>query len=77
MALHQKLPRPSFKSYINNILLCQVCLLKLKFPWLKIFEVFRPLHLKGGSARPLPDYRTTCDALTRKQCVSIQTVQVQ
>ena len=37
MALRQKLPRPSFKSYINNISLCQVCLLKLKFPWLKIF----------------------------------------
>ena len=37
MALHQKLPRPSFKSYINNISLCQVCLLKLEFPWLKIF----------------------------------------
>ena len=37
MALHQKLPRPSFNSYVNNISLCQACFLKLKFPWLKIF----------------------------------------
>ena len=36
-AITPKLPRPSFKSYINNISLCQVCFLKLKFPWLKIF----------------------------------------
>ena len=28
MALRQKLPRPSFKNYINNISLCQVYLLK-------------------------------------------------
>ena len=31
MALCQKLPRPSFKSYVNNITLCQDCFLKLKF----------------------------------------------
>ena len=37
IALHQKLPRPSFKSNVNNILHCQACFLKLKFPWLKIF----------------------------------------
>ena len=37
MALCQKLPRPSYKSYVNNISLCQACFLKLKFPWLKIF----------------------------------------
>ena len=36
-ALRQKLPKPSFKSYVNNISLCQACFLKLKFPWLKIF----------------------------------------
>ena len=36
MALHQKLPKPSFKSYVNNISLCQACFLKLKFPCLKI-----------------------------------------
>ena len=28
MALCQKLPRPSFKSYVNNISLCQTCFLK-------------------------------------------------
>ena len=32
MALRQKLPRPSFKSYANNISICQTCFLKLKFP---------------------------------------------
>ena len=37
MALCQKLPRPSYKSYVNNISLCQACFLKSKFPWLKIF----------------------------------------
>ena len=37
MALLQKLPRPFFKSYVNNILLCEVCFLKLKFLRLKIF----------------------------------------
>ena len=37
MALHQLLPRPSYKSNINNISHCQACFLKLKFPWLKIF----------------------------------------
>ena len=40
MALRQKLPEPSFKSYVNNISLCQAYFLKLKFPWLKIFKVF-------------------------------------
>ena len=30
-------PKTSFKSYFNNISLCQVYFLKLKFPWLKIF----------------------------------------
>ena len=35
MVLHQKLPRRSFKSYVNNISLCQADFLKLKFPWLK------------------------------------------
>ena len=40
MALCQKLPRPSFKSYVNTILLCQAYFLKLKFPWLKIFQSF-------------------------------------
>ena len=52
MALRQKLPKTSFKGYVNNISLYQACYLKLKFPWLKIFQVFRPLHLKDGSARP-------------------------
>ena len=37
MALRQKLPRPSYKSNVNNISHCQACFLKLKFPWLKIF----------------------------------------
>ena len=37
MVLRQKLPRPSYKSNVNNISHCQACLLKLKFPWLKIF----------------------------------------
>ena len=37
MALHQKLPRPSYKSNVNNISHCQACFLKLKFPWQKIF----------------------------------------
>ena len=37
MALCKKLPRLSYKSYANNISLCQACFLKLKFPWLKIF----------------------------------------
>ena len=32
MALHQKLPRPSYKSNVNNISHCQACFLKLKFP---------------------------------------------
>ena len=31
MALHQKLPRPSFKSYVNNISICEACFLKLTF----------------------------------------------
>ena len=31
MASHQKLPRPSFKIYVNNISLCKVCSLELKF----------------------------------------------
>ena len=35
MALRQKLPGPSYKSYVDNILLPQACFLKLKFPWLK------------------------------------------
>ena len=52
MALHQKLPRPSYKSNVNNISHCQACFLKLKFPWLKNFQVFRPLRYKDGSARP-------------------------
>ena len=52
MALRQKLPRPSFKSYVNNISLCQACFSKLKFPWLKIFQVFCLLHYKDGSAHP-------------------------
>ena len=38
MALCQKLARPSFKRYVNNISLCQAYFLKLKFPWLKIFS---------------------------------------
>ena len=29
--------KTSFKSYVNNISLCQACFLKLKFPCLKIF----------------------------------------
>ena len=33
--IRQKLPKPSFKSYVNNISLCQACFLKLKFPCLK------------------------------------------
>ena len=37
MALRQKLARPSFKRYVNNISLCQAYFLKLKFPLLKIF----------------------------------------
>ena len=37
MALHRKLPRPAYKSYVNDISLCQACFLKLKFSWLKIF----------------------------------------
>ena len=37
IALCQNLPRPSFKSNVNNISHCQACFLKLKFPWLKIF----------------------------------------
>ena len=40
MALRQKLPRPSFKSYVNNISLCQACFLKLKFPCLKFSKFF-------------------------------------
>ena len=32
MTSHQKLPRPSFKSYVNNISLCEACFFKLKFP---------------------------------------------
>ena len=40
MALRQKLPRLSFKSYVNNISLCQAYFLKLKFPCLKIFKFF-------------------------------------
>ena len=35
MALRQKLPKPSFKSYVNNFSLRQACFLKLKFPCLK------------------------------------------
>ena len=52
MALCQKLPRPSFKSYVDNMSLFQACFLKLKFPWLKIFQVFHLLHYKSCSARP-------------------------
>ena len=52
MALRQTLPKPSFKSYVNNISLCQACFLKLKFPCLKIFQVFRPLHYKDFSICP-------------------------
>ena len=52
MALCQKLPTPSYKSNVNNISHCQACFLKLKFPWQKIFQVFRPLHYKDGSTRP-------------------------
>ena len=37
MALHQKLPIPSYKSNVNSILHCQACFLKSKFPWQKIF----------------------------------------
>ena len=37
MALRQKLLKPSFKSYVNKVSLCQACFLKLKFPCLKIF----------------------------------------
>ena len=37
MALCQKLPKTSFKSYVSNASLCQAYFLKLKFPWLKIF----------------------------------------
>ena len=48
MALHQKLPRPSFKSYINNISLCQAYFLKLKIPWLKIFFFRSQSHKNAG-----------------------------
>ena len=81
MALYQKLLRPSFKSYANNISLCQACCLKLKFPWLKIFQVFRPLHYKDCSACPF--YPITwwhvMLYLENNICLStaIQTVQVQ
>ena len=37
MALRQILPKPSFKSYVNNFSLCQACFLKLKFSCVKIF----------------------------------------
>ena len=38
MALRQKLPRPSYKSNVNNISHCQAYFLKLKFPWQKILS---------------------------------------
>ena len=52
MALCQNLPRLFNKSYVNTISLCQACVLKLKFPWLKIFQVFCSLHYKGCSTHP-------------------------
>ena len=33
----QKLPRPSFTSYVNNISLCEACFLNLKFSLAEIF----------------------------------------
>ena len=32
-----KITRLSFQSYINNVLLCEACLLKLKFPFTENF----------------------------------------
>ena len=52
MALHQKLSRPSFKGYVNNISLCQAYFLKLKIPWLKIF-FFRLQSHKNAGRLPL------------------------
>ena len=81
MALHQKLPRPSFKGYVNNISLCQAYFLKLKFPWLKFSKFFVCSIIKTVVPTLLSIYRTTCGALFRKQCIysstAIQTVQVQ
>ena len=79
MALCQKLSRPSFKSYVNNIWLCQACFLKLKFPWLKIFKFFvcsiikavRPFYLITEWHVVLYLENNTCP------CTDIQTVQVQ
>ena len=65
MALSQKLPRPSYKSNVNNIS-HQACFLKLKFPWQKIFEVFVHSIINTVVPTPLFNYRTTCGALIRK-----------
>ena len=40
MALCQKLPRPSYKSNVNNISHCQACFFKLKFHGRKFSKFF-------------------------------------
>ena len=69
MASHQKLPRPSFKSYVNNISLCEVCFLKLKFPLAENFLSFSSAPSVRLQCPPyLSNYPTTCGTLISKQC---------
>ena len=53
--------------------------LKYQYPvqWaFKSAKVFRPLHYKAVAPALLSNYRATCGALIRKQCMSTQTVWV-
>ena len=53
IALCQKLPRPSFKSNVDNISHCQAYVfLEVEISMAKNFLSFRPLHYKDSSTRP-------------------------
>ena len=46
MALRQKLPKPSFKSYVNNVSLCQALFLEVEISMPENFLSFLSASLK-------------------------------
>ena len=72
-AIMLKLPRPSFKSYIYNISLCEACFLKLKYPLIEnVLSSSSTLTLSLQHPPRLSNYQMTHGTLIRKQQARVQ-----